>query len=382
MSRYIYLDDEPSTRVGGYRRAVQSEAYGLSIVHEHPKPYENQIQALAAAHKAGNLDGLILDLRLDLMHENDDPEKDKANYRAATLAQEIRTRATEGDMPSYPIVLWSTNEKLRKSYDTDDTSHDLFDLKSVKDDILDEGSAKYIAEKLVALAEGYKSVTALRKTKPDELFIYLGFNKKPIFLDERIYIHLRSQDGPLPTHEYARFIVRELLETAGPLVDKDALAARLGIDLKQSPGFDQLVETLFADAGYKGPFNGGWPNWWFAIVEEIWRNLPGCPGALRNLAAEKRVEFLKQTTGISEITDAKVAFANERTTFWTVCQATLRPLDPRDGYLIDKQPKYPWQDREYVSFYALLNRANVAKKIKIDALEEDRFKRAKTKMGL
>lgn len=382
MRKYIYLDDEPVSNVRGIKRTVEREIDNLDIDHKHPLPYEAQIEQLKITSTSSNLDGLILDLRLDILYKDDDKSIDKANYRAATLAQEIRTRATEGEMPAYPIVLWSTEPKLRKSYDPDDTSHDLFDLKCVKVDFELEEYAKSVAYKLVALVDGYKFITSLRNSVSTQPHNYLGFENKPVFLDDRIYVHLRNQQGALPTHEYARFLVREMLETAGPLVDRNHLAARLGIDLDQSAGFDQLVDKLFADAAYSGPFSSGWPAWWFALVDDSWRKLSSVPGPLRNLPAQQRVDFLKSISGISELVADKNSWDNERTTFWTICQATLKPLDPRDGYLISKQPKFPWQDREYVSFDAVLTKAIDDKKIKIDVLEEDRFKRTRAKLGV
>lgn len=384
MSNYLYLDDEPKTTVNAYIRAVQTEVEGLGIAHLHPKPYDAQIKALVIASNSGELDGLILDLRLDQFYKDADPEKEKADYRAATLAQEIRTRATEDDIRAFPIVLWSTEPKLRKSYDADDTSHDLFDLKSVKVDIEDPKQARRIAKKLLALVTGYEKISRLRLLPSTLPFNYLGFDTEPIFLDSRIYVNLISLPRVLPTHEYSRFVIRELLENAGPLVNEWILAARLGIDLgenqEKSPGFSEVVEKLFSSATYSGPFSEGWPNWWFALIEQAWRELPNCPGSLRSTPAEIRVEFLKKVSGITTIVAATPELPSERSTFWTVCHATFRPIDPRDGYLIDKQPKYQWQDREYVSFSAILNKEIDSKKIRIDALEEERYKRTKSKL--
>lgn len=385
MSTYLYLDDEPKSTVNAYVRAVQEKIKELVITHVHPKPYDVQIKELASACNSGSLDGLILDLRLDQFYQDADPEKDKADYRAATLAQEIRTRATEGTIRAFPIVLWSTEPKLRKSYDVDDTSHDLFDLKAVKADIEEPGQAWRIGKQLLALVTGYERIVKLRQSPSKLPFNYLGFNQEPAFLDSRVYANLMGSPEPLPAHEYARFIIRELLENAGPLVNEWTLAARLGIDLgenqEKSPGFLAVVEKLFPNATYTGPFGEGWPNWWFALVEEAWRLLPNCPGALRSTPAQTRVEFLKKTTGIDDIVAAIPTMPNERATFWAVCHATLKPLDPRDGYLIDKQPKYQWQDREYVSFSAILNKEIESKKIRIDALEQERYNRTKSKLA-
>jgi hypothetical protein len=67
--------------------------------------------------------------------------------------------------------------------------------------------------------------------------------------------------------------------------------------------------------------------------------------------------------------------------FWTVCQASGVPLDPKDGFLIDRQPKFPWQDRAYVSLAALLDGTAKSKGLRIDPLENDRFIRSRTRLN-
>jgi hypothetical protein len=381
--KYIYLDDEPPAEVRGYVREVEGATTGLSITHYSPKSYPQQVPFLRKQERTGELDGLILDLRLDEFPDWEVEDGKKAEYRAATLAQEIRTRATERLIGEYPIVLWSTDERLRRSYTRDDTSHDLFDYKVIKGDIEDVDRAALIAIRLKSLVDGYREIRAIRSTLRagnDRVFRFLGFTKQPEFFDERISSVFAMREGPIPAHEYSRFILRELLESPGPLIDKRILSARLGIDVDRSPDFGKLVVKLFGGAEYKGPFREGWPRWWAALVDEIWYGLKGAPGALRSTAAKDRVMFLRSRSRLKGLEHAVPLQDHYSTKYWTICCATGRPLDPRDGYLLDQQPHYPWQDRLYVSLEAELTGVLRQKHLRIDPLEYARVQRAKEKV--
>jgi hypothetical protein len=375
MINYIYLDDEPLNSVEPYIEAITDVTGGLRIKHFPPKAHSEQMHFLRQKEKTNEIDGLILDLRLDQI-PNDNV---RADYRAATLAQEIRTRATEGKFEEYPIILWSTDEKLSKSYIKDDTSHDLFDLKSVKGDMGDPHKAATFGKRLISLVEGYREIIQIRARTRTHVQRFLGFEEMPQFLDSRILAPIDARYGTLPAHEYARYLIRDLMETPGPLVDLDLLAARLGVDIQLSEDFLSVVGKLFIDAAYGGPFAKGWPRWWWSEVERIWKALPRSPGTLRNMEASAKVKFLISVSGKRGLVAAKPGRPSESSLFWTICRATRRPLDPRDGFLSDMQPTYTWQDRLYVSFSSLVSGEAKEKKIRIDTLESDRFNRAKRK---
>jgi hypothetical protein len=75
--------------------------------------------------KSQKLDGLILDLRLD---QTVGQGQEQADYRAGSLAQEIRTLATEGKISAFPIFLWSIDKNLSKSFNRDSSSQEIFDF--------------------------------------------------------------------------------------------------------------------------------------------------------------------------------------------------------------------------------------------------------------
>ncbi|HEX8394148.1 MAG TPA: hypothetical protein VF665_17525 [Longimicrobium sp.] len=382
MKRYIYLDDEPIEAVRPYIRAVENAGEGLAIEHRHPQQYPKQMETLREEHLGGALDGLILDLRLDQFPNLAAGDK-RADYRASTLAQEIRTRATEGVLPEFPIVLLSTDERLRRSYVNDDTSHDLFDVKSLKERIEDPVGAARLSAELIALVEGYKRIGQAhsRKRGVNRGLMILGIDEQPPYLDPRILNHFLGRDGTPPIHEVARFVLRELLDTPGPLIDSGVLAARMGIDQGRSPGFKTLVDRL-NEASYQGAFAAGWPRWWAAGVESAWRAMGNASGSLRTTPSAERVAYLRKELKIRDLVPATAFKPSSSTMFWTICRASGDPLDPKEGFLVDRQPKFPWQDRVYVSLTALLDGTARSKGLRIDPLENDRFIRARTRLNV
>ncbi len=373
---YLYIDDEDANAVEPYADEVMHHTSGLRIEVATPRSFDDQLQNFNARVP----DGILLDLRLDR-------EITGVGYRATSLAQEFRTRATEkasavtewfGDRP---IVLWSTDEKLRDSFTPDNTGHDLFDLRCVKDDIAnDEDKAALIGRQMKSLAAGYHTLSqilAQNSTLP-VLWRALGFSsiEQTYFLDPRIQAVFERRDDSLPAHEYARFIVSHLLEYPGPLIDEELLAARLGLDRRNSEDFTRLLSLLESAAAYKGVFAEGWPRWWANCIESWWNESEECPGDLQSLTAKERSEFLQEITGLKDLVPAVPIREKDSPRFWTVCHITRQPIDPRDGYILDIPASYPWQDRIYVSAAAALDGTMRRQDFQLDPLERERFKRA------
>lgn len=376
---YIYLDDEKPETVRPYIREVQRHSEELCIQLHSPQQYQEQVTALSKE----DFEGLILDLRLD-QFANWEKENGggKAHYRATTLAQEIRTRATEGKLKEYPIVLWSTDQRLRGSYNRDDTGHDLFDLKCVKEEIENEDEAERIATKLVSLVNGYKEIISIRadtRRSQFQFYKFLGFSEQPDFIDPRITSFFEGRSGSIPAHEYSRFILKELLDLPGPLIDERLLAARLGLNIDKSTDFKKLTGKYLKEAAYKGPFCEGWPRWWSYLVEEWWQSLRESPGPLRSTPASERVAFIKKVTKLKGLVRASAIKEGYSESFWTICQVTERPLDPRDGLILFMKDFRLWQDKLYVSFEAALSGEMEEKGLQIDPLEREKFKRVRAR---
>lgn len=63
------------------------------------------------------------------------------------------------------------------------------------------------------------------------------------FIDSRFLSELEDYQSS-PVHVQARFIITELLDKQGLLINEDVLAARLGIDKTSSPDWELLKQSL------------------------------------------------------------------------------------------------------------------------------------------
>lgn len=184
-----------------------------------------------------------------------------------------------------------------------------------------------------------------------------------------------------PVHEYARYILRELIEIQGVLINEAVLAARLGVDPKISSDWEKCKKRLAETCAYQGAFHEAWPRWWAFPVEEWWQNRPNRPGTLRSLTAKERVKFLRSTTRLTYLQPAASVEAGYSERYWTICQEFERPLDPRDGVRISFLNHNPWQEPPYFSIKAALERAEQKKGWKIDPLDRERLNDIKERRG-
>lgn len=349
--KYLYLDDEQEQKTADIVELLQSEVDGLEIITDAPKSFGDEIKRL----KEEEYDGLMFDLRLDV--------KSEAEYRAFTLAQEIRTRATEGKMPDIPIVVCSTDAKLKKSYNKDGTGHDLFDRKYLKGEELVENS-EVVANELMCLAKGYKDISNIKSKARGvgpQLKQFFGLSDESLqFLDVRLIEHFGKVEGKLPVHEYARFILNEMIFTSGPLVEENVLAARLGVD-KGSEDFLELINVKLSSSIYTGPFGDYWKRWWWHSVENWWNSK--ADEDLAFLTASERIEELKKITKLNNLNVQAPRNIGDSTNFWTVCELYKTPIDQLDGFLIQGKEPLAWQDGKYMSYDAALSPESKASNI-------------------
>ena len=351
--RYRYLDDGPETESTAYSQVVAEAVKGLKIKHEYPVAFAKQIKSIVSRFDA---DGLILDLRLDKEANEKGDEKDKVHYRAPALAQEIRTRAAEprSRIVEFPIVLWSLEDRLKILYSHDNAGRDLFDLTVVKENLGKE--AQEVGKKLVALARGYQEIAEVQtvsRRRHGWFYRLLGFETQgdAFFLDSQILEHFDYSQRAHSAYEVARFLIRQILDTPSPLIDRPTLAARLGLDLENSRDAEALFDKHFSQARYKGVFEGGWERWWAFLVEDAWHKL-GVDEPLRELTAETRIKRLKSATRTRELQPAQPLHPDYSTSYWTICQRLHKPLDPRNGLLLSHENVHRWQEEQFVSFEA------------------------------
>lgn len=371
--RYLCIDDKVDLVENTLKR-LERQSEELEITPMHPQVFEQQIAELQKERKDHELDGLLLDLRLD---ESAPTGEQRVSYGAQSLAQQLRTLMSEGRLSGFPIALWSIDSKFVRSYKPDITSHDLFDLVLDKDEVEEEAETTIV--QLVSLARGYREIGDWLGTKPQSANSFENLLHLPdgAALDPRVGADFVKASARVPAHAYALFILRDLIRDPGPLIDRRILCARLGVDA-EGPHTDKLLDKLRTVAAYSGPFADAWPRWCWSAVETWWRGLREGQKPLTSLRAEERVEILRKTLRLSSLRAAKPILSDYQTYFSTICQALKEPLDPINGFVIVSPRPQPWKDRLYVSAQAALNPGKSRFHGKLDPLEAERLKASRS----
>ena len=337
--KYYYIDDEDTLK--GIIVGLCNEIVDVSY-HKPNVAWNDEILFFEQEH--AKMDGLMLDLRLE----------DGINgieYKGSTLAQEIRTRQKEGKMRSFPIILFSANSKLQESLDK--TAKDLFDFIQEKGKLDSPEAIKKFRNILLSLSNGYKYLCGLEIKSLESV---LGINIESI--REVRFIDTFNEQLKLPIHNVVKFILTEILNRQGLLISENILSARLGIDVKKSDDWTILLEKVIGLAKYNGVFSDYWIRWWMPLVEKWWNEIS--PNYyLRSLSAKERTEIIKKVTGLDKLIPIEKAEKSNSDAFWTVCKGTSIPIDTVDGLILANQDNlYPWQDKEYVSVYEVLEETN------------------------
>ncbi|HEU0153459.1 MAG TPA: hypothetical protein VFQ84_08960 [Arenimonas sp.] len=369
-TKFLCIDDQQDSSVDDLLLNLENNG-PVRFVRRAPQGLDQQLPTIAEFVKEakGGAIGLLIDLRLDV-----DPDSDgnRVAYRGPTLAQEIRTRMTEGELPSFPIVLWSVNGKFRQSYFGDETSHDLFDEVLGKDEEVVAAPGD-VALKLASLAWGYVALVNVTERDALHRLGLEGANDAPVYA--RFASEYLDIVGTKGKHEIAHLVLKELIGAEGLLITEGMLAARLGVDVGASAeAWFQLKDAL-KGAMYAGPFCEGWARWWWYRVEDWWASISDGKADLKRLTAAERVERLTAALG-GNLVPAEPIDASYSTKYSTLCVATDRPLDPIDGLRVVRRSARGWHDAVYVSVYGALERKN-KDRWRLDPLERDRFDRIK-----
>ncbi|MHB1922949.1 MAG: hypothetical protein ACYCOO_12015 [Chitinophagaceae bacterium] len=341
--KYLYIDDENGaseiSTLHGFNdfNLVEVERFPLVDFIEFGKLKLELIERI----NNNNFDGLIVDLRLDGTGEN------RTEFNATALSQELRSVAAQGDIRTFPIVLCSTEEKIKKTYNSDKTSHDLFDYKISKSNPHPDWAK--LSTKLLSLANGYLALNQSNLT----LEQVLGLQNRNS-LDQRI---VEKMDSLVVHYDFSHFIIKNFLHQTNPLINEKILAARLGIDINKTPrkSWSKLKLDYFSSACYSGLFSDGWNRWWADDIVDIFLKASG--ERLAFLKAEQRVDHLKKITGIYDLVEAKpLKFCNS-SEFWTICEGYKVPIDPLEAFKIAVSVDLkPWQESKYISLLAILER--------------------------
>lgn len=359
MSRpkYLYIDDEDDDSVAAVRDGFNDEKL-IEVFVEQPLDFKAQIKHLIG--KLQDYDGLILDFRL-----NQNMKLDVA-YNAPAIAQELRMSVAEPEInaKSLPIILCSTDERMRATYDADMTSHDLFDYKFLKGD---EPDWERFSKKLNSLAAGYKWLNAENRSIQDVLH-------RPDInnLDPRITERFRDPANKILSYDFAHFVIKNLFNHPGALIKERVLAARLGVDIEASGENWQELLNRLEDSKYKGLFNDGWNRWWMDKINILFKEISKGK-RLSNIDAEQRVSILAEFYNLKNLKSAKPMKYCTSNSFWTICEETKQPIDPLDAFKVFETVELmSWQEPKYLSFYAIADAGIKRKGLREQFSEKER----------
>jgi hypothetical protein len=362
---FLYIDDAPEDRRDGSAIGLREPGV-IEINPEEPRGWDNQISRIVEG--IGEIDGIILDWRLteELHRTHLESVGNLVKYSAEALAQHLRFLATERVLKKdIPIILCSMNYGFKSHYKRDSTGHDLFDEVYEKMEFTDHHS-KVVGE-LYSLAEAYNILQTGTPTWETVLAAPKG-----IELDARLVNNMATYIENMVPHSLVKFLLNEVVKKPGILIDEDILAARLGIDKNESSDWQNILDkTINPKMKYSGLLGNGWSRWWADGLIQWWKSEVSSKHP-QLLKAHQRVELIKEKTGFDGLEPATKLEFCASDEYWTICVATKRPIDTADGLRILSENLYSWQDEQFISLFALLDRTE-QKKYKLSPLEKERF---------
>ncbi len=369
--KYICIDDAQTGMISKYTEKVTGASEGKLEI-EVIKP--NVFKKLLPIIKEKSAAGLIIDLRLD---EVANDEGNTVDFRGTSLAQELRTRMGEGGFAPVPIVMWTVETNFTTSYNNIKSAQNIFDQVYEKDTVVSDYPDQ-VALELIELSWGYSTIwKTLRSDTKNPINKILGLEEHEKWLDPRVGIEL-EEEPKLPDHEFANYVISNVVKPRGILIEEEILAARLGVSMK-SADWGALKEKV-CQLQYTGAFSDAWPRWWATKIEDWWFSLDDAQKSLRSLKAEERIELLKKHLSLKNLELPEAINKNYSTKHWTICQSYRKALDPADGYMVSSKQNLPWLEQQYVSAEALLDRTAARNGIKLHPLERERFAEFKAEL--
>jgi hypothetical protein len=368
---YLCVDDEPDIQ-STLRRLGGASHIRIDL----RRPVADWTGEVAAIHKAmtsNGYTGLLIDFRLDETHQGKQTKTDGmiVRYTAESLVSELRRRSVEGGKDeSYPIVLWSTAKFLKTFYELNPgyvaTYDAIWDKERLVKDVDRYGN------KLSSLSRDYGRLgLSLRKGKA-AMAELLNTDEGSVIVEFDQFSQKRAQ-GNSYAFQYALFILHDVLEVPGPLIDSATLRAYFGVDNWPGKSWDRALALLGEPVKYDGIFAQAYPRFWGHKAVEAIEAITGASSWL-SLPADERVVLLKAHLRRCPLKPAKPMAKDYSTDYDCVCAVTRRPLAKRNGFrLLDSRP-LPWKEPEYVAGITYrLRFSELSKTSPLDAEEKERF---------
>ena len=150
------------------------------------------------------------------------------------------------------------------------------------------------------------------------------------------------------------------------------MAARLGVDIDISDDWEKLKKK-FTFFKYSGFFENAWNRWWATELTKWWKDVVSKEMDLQLLTAENRVILLNEKLQLNLRPAVKLPKCSS-SNFWVVCRGTGKPIATIDGFrTFDGNHTYPWQEQNYVSIDAALERTNISVWKALSPIEKERL---------
>lgn len=270
MYKGFFVDDDSDST---YVELLSTEGEA-GLTFELRKP--ESITELANTLFSSSPDIIALDYRLD---ENF-AECPEGQYKAGPLAQQLRDLAADSKEKDFPIVLVSAEDKIKRYYKPDATTHDLFDKLYVKEDVANN-YLQYRNE-LIGLIDGYRLIKSCW-SQPGKLCHILKLSEEERYAIEFEELLVAAEEIQVP-HVLARVLIHDLLTRPGILLSWNDVRAKLGV-AHDSPDQDALKKHLDG-VRFEGAFAHTWERWWRHRFDQtatkLFGKLPtGIPGGER-----------------------------------------------------------------------------------------------------
>lgn len=244
----VAVDDNADDR----QLATLLEGAGLSVQALPPAAtVEDTVTQVASALGSTTSPGVVLvDYRLD--------QEQAVSFKGGTIGAALREA-----MPDTPLVLFTTEERLRQWVDQQAGIRDLFDWQLIKGTVLGPDQARDLARLSVAsIATSFARVVEIRDQLSEDADVWdvirIAMGAEPDELRP-----FRSSTVAVPHKEsasqIARWILREALQHPGPLIS--GADARVIAGLDSSSWLQPSVREWCARSAYTGAFSGLKNDW-------------------------------------------------------------------------------------------------------------------------
>lgn len=319
LAKGVFVDDEHKQYA-----ALLSTRGVLEFDYQSVLPLTQQANAIRAVSPTV----VALDYRLDEVA----PDVDAGHtYKGSGLAQILRDGAISAPEQDFAVVLVSSDFKLETYFAPDKTAHDLFDMVYAKEAVTNQRAR--IQGEVRALSNAYQYLRGLEQRYDPMALLAVGEDEEDRVRGQEITSALDQASAP---HIAAKFVLRNVIERPGLLLDDYDAAASLGVDAATfAPLANHLIE---AGVMYTGIFSEGWRRWWSNRIEDWGEQL--LERTLLDMTARERTDGLTAKLGIAvspamspwnETPDEYISFA---------CASCRRPTELRHS-LAAFEPRVP-----------------------------------------